>query len=119
MKINKLYEIIKLSLNQKKVELKMNNTKKVFEVIEFESESGWGGKNIDKYYFPDEESAKQFMSEYHRKNNSETIVPDYYISHFSNGYVYVNKEMFEKFKFDSNKFNGIEMKLNNFEFDLI
>ena len=53
MKINKLYEIIKLSLNQKKVELKMNNTKKVFEVIEFESESGWGGKNIDKYYFPD------------------------------------------------------------------
>ena len=80
---------------------------------------GGGSKNIDKYYFPDEESAKQFMSEYHRKNNSETIVPDYYISHFSNGYVYVNKEMFEKFKFDSNKFNGIEMKLNNFEFDLI
>ena len=51
MKINKLYEIIKLSLNQKKVELKMNNTKKVFEVIEFESESGWGLKQLTENLF--------------------------------------------------------------------
>jgi hypothetical protein len=53
---------------------------KIFKVVLTEYERGWGSKIWDTLYFDNELEAKTFATDYNQQNNSDSYVPDWYVS---------------------------------------
>jgi hypothetical protein len=50
-----------------------------YKVYLIESERGWGSKVDEVLLFETEELAKQWVTDYNKKYNSEPTTPDWYI----------------------------------------
>lgn len=57
----------------------IKNPQKLFRVDIIESERGWGYKIDETKYFDSDEEAKNFVSDYNKRYNTSTVVPDWYM----------------------------------------
>ena len=83
---------------------------RVFLVHEIESERGCGLRIEDRYLFPTEEKALEFVRKYNDKYNiGVSEVPDWYMMQEYIGPVDVDKELFERRRY---KGDMVEMPSN-------